>query len=216
MAENKLMITLSHVYKRHGRHPVLNDVSLTVKKGDILGIVGGSGTGKSTLLNIIAGIDHPSDGSVSCSAGRIGYVFQEPRLLPWRTASDNIALALIAGGTAENDAQEQASMWIDRMRLSSFADAYPAQLSGGMRQRVSLARALSINPELLLLDEPFTGLDVLLKDAVFSLIKAHIAEYDTTILYVTHIPDELPRLTTSTMSLSMSGSLEDISLDDIR
>ena len=147
---------------------VLRDVSFDVPAGDIVAIVGPSGSGKSTLLNMAAGLLMPDQGQVvvmgqptsgAVDWGRVGYMFQDDRLLPWRVALANVALALEAGAMPAAERKRRARSVLDLVGLGDFADAYPHQLSGGMRSRVALARSLVGEPELLLMDEPFSRLD---------------------------------------------------------
>jgi NitT/TauT family transport system ATP-binding protein len=135
-------------------------VDLAIAEGDFLALLGPSGCGKSTLLRMIAGLAEPSAGTVSRPDGPgIGFVFQEPTLMPWATAEANVALPLELHGTPKRQAREQAREWLRLVGLGGFEAAYPRALSGGMRMRVSIARALVTRPRLLLLDEPFAALD---------------------------------------------------------
>ncbi len=149
----------------------LDDMSLDVEKGEFLAIVGPSGCGKSTLLRLLAGLLHPIAGSVLLRGQplteprrEIGYVFQRANLMPWRTVLSNIALPLEIAHMPQAEALERAQDLISLVGLDGFAGSYPAQLSGGMQQRVSLARALIHEPTLLLLDEPFGSLDALTRE----------------------------------------------------
>ena len=137
----------------------LAPIDLAVSPGTFLGIVGPSGCGKSTLLRIIAGLVPPSTGSVRRGAGDLGFVFQEPTLMPWATVEDNVYLPLRLAGWARERAAPRVAETLAAVELADFARAYPRQLSGGMRMRVSIARALVTEPRLLLLDEPFAALD---------------------------------------------------------
>jgi ABC-type nitrate/sulfonate/bicarbonate transport system ATPase subunit len=147
---------------------VLRRVSFDLPAGAIVAILGPSGAGKSTLLNLAAGLIRPDDGTVSVLGantrgavdwGRVGYMFQDDRLLPWRVALTNVTLALEAGQMPAPERRRRARAALDTVGLADFADAYPHQLSGGMRSRVALARSLVGEPELLLMDEPFSRLD---------------------------------------------------------
>ena len=139
------MISFEHVSKSFDSLKVLNDLSFQVTSGDILGVVGPSGSGKTTILKLITGILNPDEGSIAVAEGVVGYVFQEPRLLPWRTALDNVAAPLRAQGLDKAAARQRAAAWLGRVGLAGFEQYHPAGLSGGMAQRVSLARALAVD-----------------------------------------------------------------------
>ena len=147
--------------------PVLDDVNLTLVEGEIVGLLGRSGSGKSTLLRSIAGLITPDEGEVKfhreadTESPDIAMVFQTFALFPWLTVLENVELGLEARGVAKDARRERAIAAIDLIGLDGFENAYPKELSGGMRQRVGLARAIVVDPTLLLLDEPFSALDVL-------------------------------------------------------
>jgi sulfonate transport system ATP-binding protein len=180
--------------------PVLRDVSLTVRPGEVLAILGTSGCGKSTLLRIIGGLDSPSAGSVHIDGSpvtdfdtRCAVGFQEPRLLPWRTVADNVALGL-PRGTARDAGRARVAELLQLVGLDAFAGHRPAAISGGMAQRASLARALARNPGVLLLDEPFGALDALTRLKMQDLLLEVHAAAPTTVLLVTHDVDEALQL----------------------
>jgi len=163
---------LSMSYRQPGgRLPVLNGLSFQVTEGEFVCLVGASGCGKTTLLRLVAGLERPTVGQVRL-AGQVvdrprrtvGLVFQEPTLMTWRTVEANVTLPLEVAGVATGQARRQAQALLDLVGLSGFEAAYPAQLSGGMAQRVSIARALIHDPEILLLDEPFGSLDALTRE----------------------------------------------------
>ncbi len=145
----------------------LKDVNFEVKRGEFFTIIGPSGCGKSTLLNIIAGLVKPTSGRIFVNGteltkpmpGILAYVFQQPLLLPWRTVLDNVAFGLEMLGVKKNERIRRAIEMIRLVGLQGFESMYPSELSGGMQQRVSIARALAVNPEILLMDEPFGALD---------------------------------------------------------
>jgi NitT/TauT family transport system ATP-binding protein len=144
----------------------LHGVNLTITRGGFVSLLGASGCGKSTVLKLIAGLAKPSSGSIDwqqttsrTERPRLSYVFQEPTLMPWATALKNVMLPLSLAGIAKKEAQERSQEALAAMGLSGFANAYPRELSGGMKMRVSLARAIVTQPEILLLDEPFAALD---------------------------------------------------------
>lgn len=182
----------------HGeRLDVLETVDLRVPAGGIVAIVGPSGSGKSTLLRLVAGLLTPDRGTIEVG-GRpvagpdpsVGLVFQEPRLLPWRSAIDNVAYPLELAGQRRGERLARARALMALVGLSGFEEAYPAQLSGGMAQRVGVARALVLEPRVLLLDEPFGSLDALTRDHLDAEVLRLWGRLGTTILVVTHsIPE---------------------------
>ncbi|POH63464.1 MULTISPECIES: ABC transporter ATP-binding protein [Cryobacterium] len=180
--------------------PVLRDVSLTVRPGEVLAILGTSGCGKSTLLRIAGGLDSPSTGSVQIDGTpstafdtRCAVGFQEPRLLPWRTVAANVSLGL-PRGTAREAGRARVAELLELVGLTAFAGHRPAAISGGMAQRASLARALARNPGVLLLDEPFGALDALTRLKMQDLLLDVHAAAPTTVLLVTHDVDEALQL----------------------
>ena len=183
-----------------GARAVLRDIDLDVAAGEIVAILGPSGCGKSTLLRIGAGLDRPTHGDVAIDGTtvapydrRSAVGFQEPRLLPWRTVAKNVALGL-PRGTARDAGRAQVARLLELVGLAEFADHRPHEVSGGMAQRTSLARALARNPAVLLLDEPFGALDALTRLKMQDLLlDVHAAE-PTTVLLVTHDVDEALQL----------------------
>lgn len=181
-------------------HTVLREVSFDVRAGEVLAILGTSGCGKSTLLRATAGLDAPSSGSVEIGGipvqgvdSRCAFAFQEPRLLPWHTLQANIAIGLPAGVSAREGKAKVARL-LELVGLQDFAKHRPREVSGGMAQRASLARALARNPAVLLLDEPFGALDALTRIKMQDLLlDVHRAE-PTTVLLVTHDVDEALQL----------------------
>jgi NitT/TauT family transport system ATP-binding protein len=138
---------------------VLKDLTFELASGTFNSILGPSGCGKSTILNLIAGLDRPASGNVATDGKRIGFVFQQPRLLNWRTVAENVVLPLEQGVLDRNARRDLARSYLELVGLAGCEDYYPLQLSGGMQQRVAIARALVIDPGILLMDEPFSGLD---------------------------------------------------------
>lgn len=174
------MVTLDRVSFGYGDTPVVTDISLTVPNGKAVCLFGASGCGKTTLLRLIAGLETPTDGKVHRDAARIAIVFQENRLVPWLTVRENLLLV-----TEDTDAVEHA---LRAVSLQDAADRKPNELSGGMKRRVALARALVFGGDLLLLDEPFNGLDETLKKTIASALLNRFA--GCPIVLVTHSPDE--------------------------
>jgi NitT/TauT family transport system ATP-binding protein len=171
----------------------LENVSLTVQRGEFVCIVGPSGCGKSTLLNIIAGLDHPDVGQALFNgrpitrpgADRI-VVFQEPALYPWLNVRANVDLGLKMAGKSRKQRKELVDRYIELVNLKRFANAYMHELSGGMRQRVQLARALAVEPRMLLMDEPFAALDAQTRDVLQQELQDIWARTGATVLFVTH------------------------------
>lgn len=184
------MLSLEDIGKRFPKGvSAIEEVSLEVAEGDFLALLGPSGCGKSTLLRMIAGLIEPTSGRLhwqSDIAGKIGFVFQEPTLMPWATALRNVALPLELAGVARAKAEQRAAESLARVDLAGFENTYPRALSGGMRMRVSIARALVTRPRLLLMDEPFAALDEITRFRLNAdLLKLWQEERFTTI-FVTH------------------------------
>jgi len=182
------MLELQSVNVAFDARQVLSECSLTLGPGERLALMGPSGCGKTTLLRVALGLQKPESGSVRSGFQRVGAVFQEARLFPWLTAAENIALML----PGRKDANAEARRWLAALELGDAADRYPAALSGGMQQRVSLARALAVQPELLVLDEPLKELDEALRQRVCAQIVS--ACPDSAILMATHSADEAEAL----------------------
>ncbi|NLY58185.1 MAG: ATP-binding cassette domain-containing protein, partial [Gammaproteobacteria bacterium] len=186
---------IRHLYHRYGVTEVLTDVGLDLYAGETLALVGPSGCGKSTLLHIVAGLLTPSEVVMQSTFRGMACVFQEPRLMPWKTAADNIALGLKALGVPRAARQRQAAALAERMGLDEDdLHKYPHELSGGMQSRVSLARALAIRPDLLLLDEPFSALDIGLKAELYRQLEEQVQTQGSAVLMITHDLMEAVRL----------------------
>ena len=165
----------------------LHNATFFVTRGEFVAIVGPSGCGKSTLLRLVAGLETPTDGRVECGSDeRLSFVFQEPTLMPWATVATNVRTALDLAGMVRSEADDRVAAMLELVGLRDFANAYPRQLSGGMKMRVSLARALVTEPTLLLMDEPFGALDDMtrahLEDELLRLARSR----GLTVLFVTH------------------------------
>ncbi len=174
---------------------VFSDISLEVGQGKIVSLVGPSGCGKTTLLMIAAGLIDADRGRLECDFRNPAMVFQEPRLLPWKRAGDNMAFGLVAQGQRRDDFQHRIGALAMTLGLDlRDLDKYPHELSGGMRQRVALGRALLIEPDLLLLDEPFSALDVGLRQELQDLLVRQISERGLTAVFITHDLIEAARI----------------------
>src|SRR3954454_14920478 len=175
---------LDRVARRFGEVAALDDLSLTVERGEVVALAGPSGCGKSTLLELVAGLQEPDDGRVAAEPA--AYMPQRDLLLPWRTALANAALALECGGVAKADARRQAQPLFERFGLGGFERARPHELSGGMRQRVALARTFLSGRPLVLLDEPFASLDQITRAALQQWLAATLISEPRTVVLVTH------------------------------
>jgi NitT/TauT family transport system ATP-binding protein len=172
------------------------DVDLTIRPGEFVSLLGPSGCGKSTLLKLVAGLAQPSTGTIDWPqstydvAGTpepsLGFVFQEPTLLPWRTVFDNVHLPLMLTGENKPGARERVTEALELVGLSAFAQSYPRQLSGGMKMRVSIARALVIRPQILLMDEPFAALDEITRIKLNDDLLQLFSRQRLTVIFVTH------------------------------
>jgi NitT/TauT family transport system ATP-binding protein len=187
----RALVTLRDVGKIYANGTVaLEGVDLEVRSGEILTLLGPSGCGKSTILRLVAGLDVPTSGSLeraeSVEPGTVGYVFQDPTLMPWASVFDNVRLPLRLRGQAARAAREAIADVLERVGLAAFARAFPRELSGGMRMRVSIARALVSRPSLLLMDEPFAALDEITRFRLDDDLLALQADLGTTIVFVTH------------------------------
>lgn len=161
-------------YTNIGELEVIKDLSMSVKKGEIVAIVGPSGSGKSTLLNLISGLLKPNNGKIDRN-GNIGYMFQKDQLFEWRTVWKNVLLGLEVKHQITKDTKEEIEKMLEKYELIDFINNYPSELSGGMRQRIALIRTLVVKPDILLLDEPFSALDyqtrIKVSDDVYNIIK---------------------------------------------
>ena len=179
------------------RFVALADVDLTVEPGEFLTIVGPSGCGKSTVLDLISGLSVPAAGSVTIDGTEVtepgldrGVVFQQYTLLPWRTARGNIEFALEAAGVRREQRRRTAAEFLELVGLTEFANRYPHELSGGMKQRVAIARSLSYQPEVLLMDEPFGALDAQTRERLQEELLGIWERTGTTVVFITHDIDE--------------------------
>ena len=189
------MLDVHVAAKRRGGRMVLQDLRFNLDEGEIVALVGPSGCGKTTLLRIVGGLDADYDGCVAGSPGRIGTVFQEPRLLPWRTVRQNIALATPPDPAA-------ADALLETLGLAAVADAWPGQLSLGMARRVAIARAFAVQPGLVLLDEPFVSLDPATAERCREVLVAAWRLHGCAALLVTHDMAEAASLADRILTLS--------------
>ncbi|OBH93850.1 ABC transporter ATP-binding protein [Mycobacterium scrofulaceum] len=200
--------------------PVIDGLSLTVRPGEILVLTGPSGCGKSTLLRALAGLLRPDEGrvladgaEVATTSGDRGMVFQDNALLPWRTVRSNIELALRLRGEPRATRRAQAERWIDELGLAGFGHFLPKSLSGGMRQRVQLARGLAGAPRAVMMDEPFGALDTQTRAAMQRLLIDTWRTHPTTIVFVTHDVDEALALGDRIVVLGRAGEPLRASID---
>jgi NitT/TauT family transport system ATP-binding protein len=184
------VVSLHAVGKTFGSGTVaLHGLDLTVHDGEFVSLLGPSGCGKSTALRIISGLSAPSEGSIDVPArasGKVGFVFQEPTLLPWTNIANNVRLPLKLAHADGAQAREAVAQILARVGLADFAAAYPRELSGGMKMRVSIARALATEPQLLLMDEPFAALDEITRFKLNNDLLALWRELRRTVIFVTH------------------------------
>jgi NitT/TauT family transport system ATP-binding protein len=208
---------LSRRFTRAGGGTVqaVESVSFDVPRGAFVSIIGPSGCGKSTLLRLIAGLDAPSAGSITIDGApetrRFGFVFQEPVLLPWLTAIENVRFPLDMAGVDRAAATARAEALLDLVGLGGFEASLPHQLSGGMRQRTAIARALSYDPPILLMDEPFGALDLLTRDRLNEELLAIWERTGKTILFVTHSVEEAAYLSDTVLVMASGpGRLREV------
>ncbi|HEX8494751.1 MAG TPA: ABC transporter ATP-binding protein [Pyrinomonadaceae bacterium] len=197
---NDKPLRLENVSRSFGELEVLRHLSLDVEVGEFVAIVGPSGCGKTTLLNLFSGFDRPSEGRVVCT-GRVRMVYQQDGLFPWSTVAENISMGL---GEIKDEAERkrQLNEMISLIKLKGFEQHYPHQLSGGMRQRVELARALSGETDTLLLDEPFSSLDYLTRLRLRRELARMLKERPRTVVLVTHDIEEAAQLADRVVVLS--------------
>jgi len=198
----------------------LSDINLSVGRGEFVSLIGPSGCGKTTLLRVIADLEKPTEGAILVNGvtpekarenRAYGYVFQAPALYPWRTIARNVALPLEIMGLAKAERDRRVAANLDLVNLTGFERKYPWQLSGGMQQRVSIARALSVEPDLLLMDEPFGALDEIVRDHLNEQLLQLWAKTDKTVVFVTHsIPEAVFLSTKIVVMTPRPGKIHDV------
>ena len=192
-----------------GRYTAVADTTLRINASEFVSVVGPTGCGKSTLLNISAGLLEPSMGTVKVFGEtlkginkRAGYMFQSEALMPWRSAIDNVMVGLQYRGLPDADARSQAQAWLERVGLGGFAGRYPHELSGGMRKRTALAQVLALDPDIILMDEPFSALDIQTRQLMENEVLALWAAKKKAVLFITHDLDEAIALSDRVVVLS--------------
>ena len=193
----------------HGRYTAVKDTSFAIGTGEFVSLVGPTGCGKSTLLNVAAGLLAPTSGAVLVGGEplsglnrRAGYLFQADALMPWRNARENVEAGLVFAGTPPKEASQRAGQWLRRVGLSGFGDRYPHELSGGMRKRVGLAQVLILQPEILLMDEPFAALDAQTRQLMENELLDLWSAERRSVVFITHDLEEAIALSDRVVLLS--------------
>ncbi|KGJ71684.1 mannosyltransferase [Cryobacterium roopkundense] len=214
--------TKEFVTPQGGSYFAVKGIDLTVMPGKFVSIVGPTGCGKSTVLNMAAGLMAPSEGeALSFGAPVVGvnrrasYMFQQDALLPWKTVLDNVSLGLIMRGVGKKEAAAEARRWLAKVGLSNFEDRYPHQLSGGMRKRTSIAQAWIVNPDILLMDEPFSALDVQTRQIMENELLDIWQESGKAVIFITHDLDEAIALSDEVVLLSAGPASQVVARYDI-
>jgi ABC-type nitrate/sulfonate/bicarbonate transport system ATPase subunit len=205
------MIHLDQVSKYYGNDVILHNFSMKVQSGERIGLLGNSGTGKTTLLNIIAGLTKPEAGKVRISSNKIGYIFQELRLMPWKKVADNVIIGARAIGMSKQEALGKCRCILKQLEIQKYENYFPSELSGGIAQRVSIARAFLVEPEILLMDEPFSSLDPGLRNRLHDYVLDFVNERKATLLYVSHFPEDVQKITNQIFVLEKERQLKVVS-----
>lgn len=207
--QSKLMISIEGISKKYGDFLAIESVDLEIQQGEFVVLLGASGCGKSTLLNLVAGFEQPTTGRVVVNNREVtqvdphcGMVFQQYALFPWLTVIDNVAFGLKMKGISKAEREQTAQRYIDMVGLKGFEDKYPNALSGGMRQRVSIARVLANDPDVILLDEPFAALDAMTRQVLQDELLSIYEKSKKTIVFITHSIDEALLLSTRMLIMS--------------
>jgi NitT/TauT family transport system ATP-binding protein len=219
---NRITVTFHSPDNPGQRYTAVADTTLRIRAGEFVSVVGPTGCGKSTLLNIGAGLLDASSGEVRVFGEplqginrRAGYMFQTEALMPWRSAIDNIRVGLQYRGVAQGEAATQAQGWLERVGLAGFGDRYPHQLSGGMRKRTALAQVLALDPDIILMDEPFSALDVQTRQLMENEVLELWAARKKAVLFITHDLDEAIAMSDRVVVLSAGPATRPIGEFDI-
>jgi NitT/TauT family transport system ATP-binding protein len=213
LRERPVILEVKELGRTFGTHAALHNISFEVRRREFLSVLGASGCGKSTLIRILAGLETPTAGDVLLDGKTVrgpgrdrGMVFQGYTLFPWLTVKKNVMFGLRMGGKSAFEAESEAREWIALVGLSKFENAYPHQLSGGMKQRVAIARALANRPRILLMDEPFGALDAQTRAQMQAYLLEIWRNVDVTILFITHDLDEAVYLSDRILVLGTNPS----------
>ena len=219
---NRITVTFHSPDNPGQRYTAVADTTLRIRAGEFVSVVGPTGCGKSTLLNIGAGLLEASSGEVKVFGQalqginrRAGYMFQTEALMPWRSAIGNVMVGLQYRGVPEADARAQAQAWLERVGLAEFGDRYPHQLSGGMRKRTALAQVLALDPDIILMDEPFSALDIQTRQLMENEVLDLWAARRKAVLFITHDLDEAIAMSDRVVVLSAGPATRPIGEFDI-
>jgi len=219
---NNISVTFHSPDEPAQRYTAVADTTLRIRAGEFVSVVGPTGCGKSTLLNIGAGLLEASSGDIKVFGEplqginrRAGYMFQTEALMPWRSAIANVMVGLQYRGVPEADARAQAQAWLERVGLSDFGDRYPHQLSGGMRKRTALAQVLALDPDIILMDEPFSALDIQTRQLMENEVLELWAARKKAVLFITHDLDEAIAMSDRVVVLSAGPATRPIGEFDI-
>lgn len=215
------IIRMDRVTRRFGKVLAVSDMSLTINEGEFVSFLGPSGCGKSTALKMIAGLLPVTAGTITITPPKgkseqdLGFVFQEPTLMPWATVTDNVYLPLRLAGVSRSGAMARLREALAEVGLTRFADSYPRELSGGMKMRVSIARALVTRPRILLMDEPFAALDEMTRSKLNNDVVRLAREHGLTVVFVTHSVFEAVYLSTRVIVMAARPGrvADDLSLE---
>jgi NitT/TauT family transport system ATP-binding protein len=219
---NQITVTFRSRDEAGGRYTAVADTTLRIRAGEFVSVVGPTGCGKSTLLNIGAGLLDASAGEVKVFGEplqginrRAGYMFQTEALMPWRSAIDNVMVGLQYRGASDAEARRQAHAWLERVGLAEFGDRYPHQMSGGMRKRAALAQTLALDPDIILMDEPFSALDIQTRQLMENEVLDLWAAKKKAVLFITHDLDEAIAMSDRVVVLSAGPATHPIGEFDI-
>ncbi|KUF35031.1 MULTISPECIES: ABC transporter ATP-binding protein [Lysinibacillus] len=209
----KTAIQFEHVSKFFGTKQIIKDCHLSLQEGEVVAIVGPSGCGKTTFLHLATNVLQPTSGHITCITDKLGYVFQEPRLLPWCTLYENVTFS--CNGVVD---RSQIMNLLARVKLDNEMDAFPKQLSGGMKQRVSIVRAFACKPKLIMMDEPFSALDYWIKKELVQDLIDLIENEQVGMFYVTHDYEEAATVADRIINIAYAneGIYKEIVLDTPR